>query len=116
MRFLGHEIKEKYPIQVALTTVFGIGTATANLVCFQLGISPLLRIGLLSELQLNKLRRWVELNTVIDFELKKKLDANMDLILNTNSYKALRHRSGLPVRGQRTRSNAKNSTSTSIRT
>lgn len=106
MRFLGHEIKEQFPIQIALSSVFGIGNSTAQLICYELGISPVLRISNLSEVQLAKLRRWIELNTIIDFELKKKLDTCMDNILNTNSYKALRHRSGLPVRGQRTRSNA----------
>lgn len=107
MRFLGHEIKDSLSVTVALAKIFGIGTSTSSLICNQLGISTLLPIGLLSELQLNKLRRWIELNTIIDFELKKKLDSYLTAIVNTNSYKALRHRSGLPVRGQRTRSNAK---------
>lgn len=107
MRFLGYNISEHKTLRVAMSSVFGIGSNVGVQVCRRLGLADNIVLDSLTTEHLQEIQKWVEENKVTEFELRKKIDDSLKRIKSSKSYKAMRHRYGLPVRGQRTHSNGK---------
>lgn len=106
MYLLGVNIPENKPIVIGLTSIYGIGEARAKLICHKLHINPLSRPKDLVNKQLSQLGKLINQYT-IEIDLKKRIKTDIQNLMNTGSYRGLRHKLGLPVRGQRTRSNAR---------
>jgi small subunit ribosomal protein S13 len=104
------EISENKPIFVSLTKIYGVGHFTAVLICKKLGFSKNLKIKNLSKEQIVKLVKTIEfLKLNISSDLKKSNMLNLKNLISIKSYRGLRRNQGLPVRGQRTHTNAKTS-------
>ncbi len=107
-RLLGVEIPNEKRIEASLPYVYGIGRTTAKKVLDQAGISPDIRTGELSDEQLGKIAQVINgAGVIIEGDLRREIGANMKRLNSINCYRALRHRRGLPVRGQRTSTNAR---------
>ena len=104
------EIISNKSIYFSLRKVYGLGSTKVNLLCKKLGVSPNLKVYNLSAKKLKKLIKFIEiLNIKVSSELKKNISLNLQTLVNIKSYRGLRKLKGLPVRGQRTHSNAKTS-------
>lgn len=91
----------------ALQAVYGLGNKRVSDICSYMGISEKLRISDLSDAQISKMCRFIEQSYLIETELRKNQSYNLKRLLDIKSYRGLRHVHGLPVRGQRTHTNAK---------
>lgn len=105
-RIAGVNIPDHKHTVIALTAVYGIGRPTAHKICQQVGISPEIKIKDLSEAQLTAIRNEVTKRTV-EGDLRRRVSMNIKRLIDLGAYRGLRHRRGLPVRGQRTRTNAR---------
>ena len=107
-RLLGVEIPNEKRIEASLPYIYGIGPTTAKKVLEQAGIDPNIRTGQLSDEQLSQLVQIINDNgIVIEGDLRRELQANMKRLQSINCYRGIRHRRGLPVRGQRTKTNSR---------
>jgi len=107
-RLLGVEIPAKKKVAFALRYIYGIGPVRADLVISEAGISPDLRAQDLSEEQLNKILNVItEHKWVVEGDLRRELTGNLKRLQAINCYRGVRHRKSLPVRGQRTSTNAR---------
>ncbi|HTJ79005.1 MAG TPA: 30S ribosomal protein S13 [Rariglobus sp.] len=107
-RLLGVEIPAKKKVAFALRYIYGIGPVRADLVLSETGISPDLRAQDLSEEQLNKILHVItEHKWVVEGDLRRELTGNLKRLQAINCYRGVRHRKSLPVRGQRTSTNAR---------
>lgn len=91
---------------VALTAIYGIGRKTARKICERIGVEPMLKIKNLSESELDAIRAEVEKYT-IEGDLRREISMNIKRLMDLSCYRGIRHRRGLPLRGQRTRTNAR---------
>lgn len=105
-RIAGVNIPTNKHLVVALTSIFGIGKTRANLICKQSGISPATKVKTLAEPEVEKLRDEVAKFTV-EGDLRRETAMNIKRLMDLGCYRGMRHRRGLPVRGQRTRTNAR---------
>jgi small subunit ribosomal protein S13 len=94
-------------MEVALTYIFGIGRTRALETLQQTGVSPDLRVRDLGDEDLVKLRDWIEANYQIEGDLRREVQSDIRRKVEIGSYQGIRHRRGLPVRGQRTHTNAR---------
>ncbi|MEJ7757682.1 MAG: 30S ribosomal protein S13 [Nocardioidaceae bacterium] len=106
-RLVGVDLPRDKRLEVALTYIFGIGHTRALETLDQTGISPDLRVHELGDEELVRLRDWIEGNYKIEGDLRREVTADIRRKVEIGSYQGRRHRSGLPVRGQRTRTNAR---------
>ncbi|MFA6289561.1 MAG: 30S ribosomal protein S13 [Opitutaceae bacterium] len=107
-RLLGVEIPAKKKVAFALRYIYGIGPVRADLVLSETGISPDLRAQDLTEEQLNKILHVItEHKWVVEGDLRRELTSNLKRLQAINCYRGVRHRKSLPVRGQRTSTNAR---------
>jgi small subunit ribosomal protein S13 len=106
-RIAGVDIPREKRLEVALTYIFGIGRSTAQLVCEQAGLDPDTRVRDLTEEEVAKLRNWIEANLKVEGDLRREVSQNIKRKIEINCLQGIRHRRGLPVRGQRTRTNAR---------
>jgi len=107
MRFLGVTINDRLVVNCSLTGVYGIGKRTALRMCDECGLSRTLKLVNVSEEALGSIKTAVELaNLDVGSDLVKKVSTNLDHYKKINCYRGLRHKLGLPVRGQRTHTNA----------
>lgn len=106
LNVLGVNLPGQKSVRIALNRLYGIGNKTSQLICNKLHINPRYRIRQLTDLQLNLLIKEIK-NYTINMDLRKKIQANIDKLIKIRSYRGLRHSYGLPVRGQRTRSNGR---------
>ncbi len=107
-RLLGVEIPAKKKVAFALRYIYGIGPVRADLVLSETGISPDLRAQDLSEEQLNKILHVItEHKWVVEGDLRREITSNLKRLQAINCYRGVRHRKSLPVRGQRTSTNAR---------
>jgi small subunit ribosomal protein S13 len=107
-RLLGIEIPNEKRIEASLPYIFGIGRVTAKRVLLRAGVDPDQRTGSLNEEQLARITHAVsELEIVIEGDLRREQQTHMKRLLSIGCYRGLRHRRGLPVRGQRTSTNAR---------
>ena len=102
----GQFIADKKHIWVGLTAIYGIGKTTALAICDRAGIPTNKRVSDLSEADLDKIRQEIGHHTV-EGELRREVAINIKQMMDLGSYKGIRHRRGLPVNGQRTKTNAK---------
>lgn len=105
-RIAGINIPEHKHAVIALTSIYGVGRARAREVCTETGIDPTTKIRDLSEEQIDSLRHCLEKHT-LEGDLRREVSMNIKRLMDLGSYRGIRHRRGLPVRGQRTRTNAR---------
>ncbi len=106
-RLAGVDIPNEKRIEIALTYIFGVGRTRANETLKATGINPDTRVKDLTDEQLITLRDYLESNYKIEGDLRREVDADIRRKIQINCYQGLRHRRGLPVRGQRTKTNAR---------
>lgn len=106
-RILGVEIPNNKRIVIALTYIYGVGQATAQKIVADLGMNPDTRAKELGEEELSKIATELEKNYVVEGQLHRQIRQNIQRLREIGCYRGYRHRRGLPVRGQRTRSNAR---------
>jgi small subunit ribosomal protein S13 len=94
-------------IEVALTYIYGIGDSTARSILDETSVSPDIRVHELSDEDVNKLRRVIENRYKVEGALRTEVSMNIKRLMDIGCYRGLRHRRGLPVRGQRTHTNAR---------
>ncbi|MDD3628348.1 MAG: 30S ribosomal protein S13 [Actinomycetota bacterium] len=107
VRISGVDIPNDKHICVALTYIFGIGRSTADKILEELNIDKSIKAKDLSEDELIKIREYIENNYVIEGDLRREINQNIKRLIEINSYRGIRHKRGLPVRGQRTHTNAR---------
>ena len=108
-RLVGVDLPRDKRLEVALTYIYGIGRTRAAETLAQTGVSPDLRVHELAEGDLIKLRDWIEGHYQIEGDLRREVLADIRRKVEIGSYQGIRHRRGLPVRGQRTHTNARGS-------
>ena len=106
-RIVGVDIPDDKRIVIALTYIYGIGDTSAQEICEAAGIDEDTRAHELSEDELSRLGSYIDKNFMIEGELRRLESANIARLRKINCYRGIRHRKGLPVRGQRTRTNAR---------
>ena len=106
-RLIGVDLPRDKRLEVALTYIYGIGRTRATETLANTGISGDLRVHEVSDDQLITLRDWIEANYQTEGDLRREVAADIRRKIEIGSYQGRRHRSGLPVRGQRTRTNAR---------
>jgi small subunit ribosomal protein S13 len=106
-RIAGVDLPRTKRIEVALTYIFGIGDPTASRILRQTGVDPDRRVHDLSDDEVNRLRRVIESQHKVEGALRTEVSMNIKRLMDIGCYRGLRHRKGLPVRGQRTHTNAR---------
>ncbi|HVS68305.1 MAG TPA: 30S ribosomal protein S13 [Mycobacteriales bacterium] len=106
-RLVGVDLPRDKRLEVALTYIFGIGRTRALETLAQTGVSPDLRVHDLTDDDLVKLRDWIEANYRIEGDLRREVASDIRRKVEIGCYQGIRHRRGLPVRGQRTHTNAR---------
>jgi small subunit ribosomal protein S13 len=106
-RISGIDIPVNKQAWVSLQYIYGIGPAVSYKILNQAGIAPEVRVKDLTEAEVNKLREIIDKQFRVEGEARKEVSANIKRLIEIGSYRGLRHRHGLPVRGQRTRTNAR---------
>ena len=106
-RISGVDIPREKRLEISLTYIFGVGRATSKKICNGVGISPDTRVRDLTEEEVAQLRAFVDANVQVEGDLRREVAANIKRKVEIGSYEGLRHRRGLPVHGQRTRTNAR---------
>ncbi|HUT91145.1 MAG TPA: 30S ribosomal protein S13 [Thermoguttaceae bacterium] len=106
-RLLGVDIPNDRPTAVALTYLYGVGPKTARDLCHKAGVDPQARARELREDELGRLAMLLEKDYVVEGQLRRQVSQNISRLRDIGCYRGLRHRRGLPVRGQRTRTNAR---------
>ena len=106
-RIAGVDLPGEKRIEISLTYIFGIGMSAAKKILDQTGIDPSVRAKTLSEEDTAKLRNVIESEHKVEGALRSEVAGNIKRLMDIGSYRGLRHRRGLPVRGQRTHTNAR---------
>jgi len=107
VRISGVDIQNDKHICIALTYIFGIGRSAAEAMLDKLNINKSIKAKDLSEDELVKIREYIENNYTIEGDLRREVSQNIKRLIEINSYRGIRHKRGLPVRGQRTHTNAR---------
>ena len=106
-RISGVDIPNQKRVEIALTYIYGIGLKSSRDILAQTGINPDTRAKDLTEDEIAKLRDVIENNYTVEGELRRETALNIKRLVEINCYRGIRHRKGLPVRGQRTKTNAR---------
>jgi len=106
-RISGVDIPREKRLEISLTYIFGVGRTASKQICDGVGISRDTRVRDLTEDEVAQLRAYVDGNLKVEGDLRREVAANIKRKVEIGSYEGLRHRRGLPVRGQRTRTNAR---------
>lgn len=106
-RIAGVDLPGKKRVEIGLTYIYGIGRPLANRILKATGINPDKRVQDLSEAEVAELRKQIEGKILVEGELRRKVKSDIDRLKMIKCYRGIRHTVGLPVRGQRTRSNAR---------
>ena len=106
-RLAGVDIPSGKRIEVALTYIFGVGDTTARSILTKTGVSPDTRVKDLTEDELLKLREVIDRDVKVEGDLQREIALNIKRLVEIGCYRGIRHRKGLPVRGQRTKTNAR---------
>jgi len=107
VRIAGVDLPNNKRIEVALTYIYGIGSSSARKILDETGVDPDLRMHELSDEDVNKVRRVIESDYKVEGALRTEVSMNIKRLMDIGSYRGIRHRRGLPVRGQRTHTNAR---------
>ncbi|MCK5829151.1 MAG: 30S ribosomal protein S13 [Methylococcales bacterium] len=105
-RIAGINIADNKHAEIALTSIYGVGRQTAREICVQVKIEPSIKIKELSEDQLEMIRKVVS-SLRVEGDLRREVSMNIKRLMDLGCYRGIRHRRGLPLRGQRTRTNAR---------
>ena len=106
-RIAGVDIPRDKQVWVSLTYIYGIGPATARKVLARTGVQPERRVRELTEEEVGRIREVVDREHTVEGDLRREVNLNIKRLMEIGSYRGVRHRRGLPVRGQRTRTNAR---------
>jgi small subunit ribosomal protein S13 len=106
-RIAGVDIPREKRLEIALTYIYGVGRTTAQLVCDQAGMSRDTRVRDLTEEEVAQLRGFIDQNLKVEGDLRREVQTDIKRKMEIGCYQGLRHRRGLPVRGQRTHTNAR---------
>ena len=106
-RIAGVDLPKNKQIEVGLTYIYGIGRSSSIKILSEANIDPSLRTQKLSEKEVQQLRDIIEKNYLVEGELRQKISLDIKRLMDLNAYRGVRHRKGLPVRGQNTQSNAR---------
>lgn len=106
-RLVGVDLPRDKRIEVGLTYIYGIGLTTSKKILAETGIDPSVRVKDLTEDDLTKLRDYIQANIKVEGDLHREVSQNVKRLMEIGCYRGLRHRRGLPVRGQRTHTNAR---------
>jgi small subunit ribosomal protein S13 len=106
-RIAGVDLPRKKRIEIGLTYIYGIGKTTSRSILSQLQIDPDTKTDDLTEEQINNIRKAIDSSYKVEGELRTEVSLNIKRLMDLGSYRGLRHRKGLPVRGQRTSTNAR---------
>ncbi|MBQ7502855.1 30S ribosomal protein S13 [bacterium] len=105
-RIAGVDLPRDKGIGIALTYIYGIGRTTANQIIEEVGINPLIRVRDISEDTVTRLREIIEHKHKVEGDLRREITQNIKRLMDIGCYRGIRHRRNLPVRGQRTKTNA----------
>ncbi|MGE5599411.1 MAG: 30S ribosomal protein S13 [Bacteroidota bacterium] len=106
-RIAGVDLPREKRVEVALTYIYGLGLTTSREVLAKTGVNPDTRVRDLTEEEVTKLREVIDRDYKVEGDLRREEAVNIKRLIEIGSYRGLRHRRGLPVRGQRTRTNAR---------
>lgn len=106
-RIAGVDLPRDKRVEIALTYIFGIGKSTSQKVIVQAGVNPDTRVRDLTEDEVNKIREAIDKNVKVEGDLRREISLNIKRLVEIGCYRGIRHRRGLPVRGQRTKTNAR---------
>ncbi len=106
-RISGVDIPREKRLEISLTYIFGIGKPTAQRICAETGLDPNQRVRNLTEDEINTIRAWVDANITVEGDLRRDVAQDIKRKIEIGCYQGVRHRKGLPVRGQRTHTNAR---------
>jgi small subunit ribosomal protein S13 len=106
-RIAGVDIPREKRLEIALTYIFGIGRTTAGKICTDLGLDKDTRVHNLTDAEVNEIRHYVDNNLKVEGDLRRDIQQDIKRKMEIGCWQGLRHRKGLPVRGQRTQTNAR---------
>lgn len=106
-RIAGVDLPRDKRVEIGLTYIFGIGRKTANQVLSEAGIDPNTRVRELTEEEVIRLRDLIDKNVKVEGDLRREIALNIKRLVEIGCYRGIRHRRGLPVRGQRSKTNAR---------
>ncbi|MCX6504600.1 MAG: 30S ribosomal protein S13 [Actinobacteria bacterium] len=106
-RIAGVDIPREKRLEISLTYIFGVGRTTAQKICGDTDLSPDTRVRDLTDSDVTKIRAWIDANLKVEGDLRRDVSANIKRKVEIGSYAGIRHRRGLPVHGQRTRTNSR---------
>jgi small subunit ribosomal protein S13 len=106
-RIAGVDIPREKRLEISLTYIFGIGRTTARTICKELGLDPDTRVHTLTDEEVNRIRTYVDANLKVEGDLRRDVQQDIKRKMEIGCWAGLRHRKGLPVRGQRTQTNAR---------
>ncbi|MBA4495914.1 30S ribosomal protein S13 [Paenactinomyces guangxiensis] len=106
-RIEGIDLPREKRVEVALTYIYGIGRSQAKKILEATGINPDTRVRDLTEDEVAKLRSYIDKNLIVEGDLRRETALNIKRLIEIGSYRGIRHRRGLPVRGQRSKTNAR---------
>ena len=106
-RIAGVDIPREKRLEIALTYIYGIGETSAQRICQATGIDPSTRVRDLTDEEVVRLRNWIDNNLKVEGDLRRDVAQDIKRKMEIGSYQGVRHRRGLPVRGQRTHTNAR---------
>ena len=106
-RISGVDLPREKRVEIGLTYIFGIGRSTSNKILASTGVNPDTRVKNLSESDVDKIRDYIEKNCNVEGDLRRDVAMDIKRLVEIGCYRGIRHRKGLPVRGQRTKTNAR---------
>lgn len=106
-RIAGVDLPREKRVEIGLTYIFGIGRKTSNKILAEAGVNPDTRVKDLTEAEVGRLREVIDKNHKVEGDLKREVSLNIKRLVEIGCFRGVRHRRGLPVRGQRTKTNAR---------
>ncbi len=106
-RIAGVDLPRNKRIEVALTYIYGIGLSSSQKILAEAGVDPDTRSDVLTEEEINRIRQVIDASYKVEGDLRREVSMNIKRLMDLGCYRGLRHRRGLPVNGQRTRTNAR---------
>ena len=106
-RIFGVDLPREKRVEIGLTYIYGIGRTTATKLCAETGVDPATRVKDLTEDEVTKLRDAIDGKYLVEGDLRRETSQNIKRLMDIGCYRGLRHRKGLPVRGQRSKTNAR---------
>ncbi|MBS5451277.1 MAG: 30S ribosomal protein S13 [Coriobacteriia bacterium] len=106
-RIFGIDLPREKRVEIGLTYIYGIGRTTASKICAETGVDPATRVKDLTEDEVTRIRDFIDGRYMVEGDLRREQSQNIKRLMEIGCYRGLRHRKGLPVRGQRTHTNAR---------